>query len=194
MAERLSDKQLAFCREYVIDFDREEAYSRAGYRGAGDTRRVNATRLLKNALIVAEIERLKAVRDQAFAERHAEEMEKSRLRLVPLLNEIHTLAHSNLDHYRIVDGEVTLAPGAPPNAMQAVSSIRKKTKVHLDGTREYEVWITLWDKPGSVKMGCQHFGALTEKKEVTGKDGGPVEQVVVYLPQKGSIPPDGNDD
>ncbi len=92
---------------------------------------------------------------------------------MPLLNEIETLAHSNLEHYVITDeGQVTLAPGAPPDAMKAISSIRKKTRLYPDLSRTYEVWLTIWDKPGAIKMGCQHFGALTEKKEVTGKNGG----------------------
>ena len=75
---------------------------------------------------------------------------------------------------------MTLAPGAPPDAMAAISSIRKKSRHYLDGSRSYEVLLTFWDKPGAVRMGCQHFGALIEKKEITGVNGAAIDVNLSY--------------
>jgi phage terminase small subunit len=56
----LKDKQLAFCREYIVDLNQTQAAIRAGYseKTAGAT----ASRLLKNVKIQDEINRLKEER------------------------------------------------------------------------------------------------------------------------------------
>jgi phage terminase small subunit len=58
--EPLKDKQLAFCREYIVDLNQTQAAIRAGYseKTAGAT----ASRLLKNVKVQEEINHLKAER------------------------------------------------------------------------------------------------------------------------------------
>lgn len=53
--ERLSQKQLAFCREYVKDFNGAQSAKRAGYAGHGDTLAVTASRLLRSDKVKNEI-------------------------------------------------------------------------------------------------------------------------------------------
>ena len=75
-----------------------------------------------------------------------------------VLYEIALLQHSNLAHYRIDDyGDVTLAPNAPPDAMRAVASLKKKI-VHTAMGVSYETEIKLWNKPASLRMGGEHLG------------------------------------
>lgn len=53
MENKLSEKQKAFCREYIIDFNATQAAIRAGYSKRGAS--VTGTRLLANAKIQSEI-------------------------------------------------------------------------------------------------------------------------------------------
>ncbi|NIF20274.1 terminase small subunit [Candidatus Pantoea multigeneris] len=47
----LSEQQLLFVEEYLIDLNRTAAYRRAGYKGEGNTAYVNASRMLRNAKV-----------------------------------------------------------------------------------------------------------------------------------------------
>lgn len=47
----LSEQQLAFVEEYLVDLNRTAAYKRAGYKGEGNTAYVNASRMLRNAKV-----------------------------------------------------------------------------------------------------------------------------------------------
>ncbi|KTR48446.1 terminase small subunit, partial [Pantoea ananatis] len=47
----LSEQQIRFVEEYLIDLNRTAAYKRAGYKGEGNTAYVNASRMLRNAKV-----------------------------------------------------------------------------------------------------------------------------------------------
>ncbi|MDK6738387.1 terminase small subunit, partial [Proteus mirabilis] len=47
----LTEQQIKFVSEYLIDLNRTGAYKRAGYKGEGNTAYVNATRMLRNAKV-----------------------------------------------------------------------------------------------------------------------------------------------
>lgn len=104
------------------------------------------------------------------------------------------LALSSIDHYVITDeGQVTLAEGAPPNAMAAVQSIKRKTRSYYDKVREcevreYDVEIRLWDKPAPLKLMGRHANvkACFDRVEVTGAGGGPIEIAAARLAE---LPP-----
>jgi phage terminase small subunit len=59
---KLTDKQEAFVREYMIDLNASQAYLRAGYNVNEATARANASRLLTKANILTRIEELQAER------------------------------------------------------------------------------------------------------------------------------------
>jgi len=50
-SSRLTEKQKRFCEEYVIDYNGQAAYIRAGYKTSGASARVNASRLLAEVSI-----------------------------------------------------------------------------------------------------------------------------------------------
>jgi hypothetical protein len=92
-----------------------------------------------------------------------------------VLQEMALLSHSSLEHYFIDDeGQVRVAEGAPDGAMRAIQSIKKKTKIKPDGTREYDVELRLWNKPEPLKLMGKHVGIGWDRVEHTGKDGGPI--------------------
>jgi phage terminase small subunit len=56
--ENLNNKQLAFCREYIIDFNAKQAAIRAGYSDNPDSACVQGSLLLSYPKVKAEIKRL----------------------------------------------------------------------------------------------------------------------------------------
>lgn len=168
---RLNPRQAAFVREYLVDLNGTQAAIRAGYSSACAS--VQASKLVADPKIADAIARGKAQRLVAV-----------NIAAADVLSEMDALARSNVNHYVISDeGQVELAPGAPANAMAAIQSIKRRTRVELRGTGEnevvtkyYDVELKLWDKPGSLKLMGKHAGvkAFFDKLEVSGPDGGPI--------------------
>lgn len=76
-----------------------------------------------------------------------------------VLEEIALLVHSDVMHYVIDDhGDVGLRDGAPPHAMRAVASLKKKIIHTRAGGTTYETEIKLWSKPEGLRMGGEHLG------------------------------------
>lgn len=73
----LTDKQLKFVDEYMVDMNATQAYLRAGYRCTEEAARVSASKLLTNPNIVAEI-----------ATRQEKIQEKTELTVEWVLNEL----------------------------------------------------------------------------------------------------------
>ena len=157
--EALKHREQLFVAAYLADprLRAEAAAIAAGYSptGAGS----NGAKMLRKATVVAAV-------DAAVAARA--------LRVVVdadrVLREVDTVSLSDITHYRLTDdGNVTLADGAPPDAMKSISSIRRKTRVETRGTlstTSYDVEFKLWDKPGTLRLSMQHRGMLIERHEV----------------------------
>lgn len=156
---RLKPRFRFFVEEYLVDFNGTQAAIRAGYSAATATS--IGSELLARPDISDAVETAKAVR-----------IARTRYGADKVIAEMSVLAHSDITHYAIDDrGEVTLAPGAPPDAMKAVQSIKKKIRHGKDGEIEYDVELRLWDKPTPLKLMGRHVGLFPDRVEVTGKDG-----------------------
>jgi phage terminase small subunit len=164
----LTPRQVRFVDEYLLDLVAAAAAVRAGYRAKSADRQ--AWRLLRNARVQA-----------AIAERQRQRAERTGVDQVRVLNELELLAFSDLTHYRIDDrGRVTLAPGAPAEAMRALRSIKQRVRVTGKGKHReviQEIELQLWDKVQPLKLAGQHVGLFAERHEHTGKDGKPIETV-----------------
>ena len=130
------------------------AWREAGYTGAAQS----AHRALRNATLCARIAELRELSVKGIA-----------LSVERVVKEASILAMSSVEHYAIdARGNLVLAPGAPPDAMRAVSRVKKRTLLDRDGApRAYEVDFALWDKPGSIKLVGQHLGMFAERHQVT---------------------------
>lgn len=163
----LNPRQRAFVAEYLVDLNGTQAAIRAGYSPA--TAGEIAYEYLGKPRIAEAVERGKAMR-----------LSRVNMTADTVLEEMAALAVSSVEHYAIDDhGNVSLADGAPPNAMAAVKSIKKRVRHAKDGGVTYETELTLWDKPGTLKLMGKHAGvrACLDKVEVTGPNGGPIETV-----------------
>lgn len=174
--EELTPRRQAFVREYLIDLNGTQAAIRAGFsrKTAGKI----AIEYLQIPAIAAAVER-----------GQAERLARCNLRAETILQEMAALALSNIEHYKISDeGEVSVVPGAPRNAMAAVAAVDKTTIEKVDPksgeiTRTYNVKLKLWPKVDPLKMLGKHAGiaAFVDRLEVTGKDGGPIEIAATRL-------------
>lgn len=59
---KLTEKQLMFCKEYIIDLNAKQACIRSGY--SERTAEQQASRLLRNVKVKNEVNRLKAIREK----------------------------------------------------------------------------------------------------------------------------------
>jgi phage terminase small subunit len=172
----LAPRQEAFVREYLLDSNGAAAAIRSGY--SPNAAAAIATRLLNNANVAA-----------AVATGKAQRLSRTTLQGDVIVQELATLALSNVKHYVITDeGEVTLAAGAPPNAFAAIQSIDRTTTEKEDPktgeiTRTYNVKLKLWDKPNPLKLLGKHAGiaSFADRVEITGRNGGPIEIAAVKL-------------
>jgi len=177
-ASLLNARQLRFVEEYVVDLNATQAAIRAGY--SAKTASQSASRLLRHVKVAERI----AARQKALGA--ATELSQERIR-----QELATLGFSSLPHYVIDDnGDVTLAPGAPPSAIRAVSSVKRKRRVipqgeGVDPIVEIETTFRLWDKPAALRLGGQHLGMYKDGIDFT-SGGQPIKNLasvkVVLVP------------
>lgn len=159
----VSRRYAQFVAEYLIDLDAEQAALRTGYLAH------QGEDLLAHPEVARALAKAKAERERAL-----------RVKAENALLEMSYLAFSDVSHYRVSpDGYLELAPGAPSTAMRAVASIKRKVTVKEDreGTTwtYYELEYKLWDKPNAIRLMGRHCGLFSERLELTGKDGAPVE-------------------
>jgi len=145
----LRPKQHRFVEEYLLDFNATQAALRAGY-SAKTARVIGPENLSKPAI--------------QHAIRVALHAQSTRVQLTQegILEELHILSHSDITHYSVnAHGDVILTPGAPPQAMRAVASLKKRI-VPTEHGLAYETEIRLWNKPASVRMAGEHLGTFRD--------------------------------
>ncbi len=167
----LTPLESRFIHEYMLDMDATEAMRRinpglskqqASARGGGLKRRPRVAQQIALRLEARAI-RTEITQDQ-------------------VLTELKTLAFSDITHYQVnAQGQLELAPGAPPDAMRAVRSIKRR----MSKGQLVEVEIKLWDKPGTLKLAGQHTGLFTDKLEVR------IGLIDLLLPKDGPVVGDG---
>lgn len=176
-----------WCLSYLLDYNATAATMRMSPNSNPRTARQRGFVLVHREDVQALIKELEA-----------ELTEQAGIKLHRLLVELHTVAHSSVDHFAIdADGYVMVKEDAPDNAVRAVASIKRRRREiprkDEDPIVEIDTELRLWSKPEALRLGMQHVGALVDKSETTvkTKDGKPlpVEVRVVYE----ELPPLGDD-
>lgn len=167
MADKLSIKEKKFCAEYVIDENGTRAAIAAGY--AEKSAAVAASRLLKKANIQAEIAKL---RDKSLA--------KLEITRDWVLNELKLVASSRGSMFWNPDGspkditdldDVADACIAGYEAVELFDGSQGDQK-HVTGLVKK---VKLNDKLRALEMLGKHLKLFTDKVELTGEDGGPIQ-------------------
>jgi phage terminase small subunit len=151
----LTLKQLAFCREYLVDLNATQAAIRAGY--SPRTAASQGERLLRNVEVEKEI----ALRIQERAQRAEITAER-------VLEELGRLA--------IYDpGMIGKAAISRPEDIEKLPEDLRRAVVGWSWDRAGNFTLKLSDKIRALDLIGQHRGMWKNKIELTGKDGGPVE-------------------
>lgn len=155
-AEPLTDRQQRFCEEYLVDLNATQAAIRTGY--SEKTARQQGERLLSNADIQAQIQKLQAERSN-----------RTQITADRVLAELALIGFSNVNHYSADDaGRIVLLEGAPEEAVRAVSSVKITSRTSSRGETETKTEIKLWDKVSALDKIGRHLGMFKDKVELTG--------------------------
>lgn len=166
----LNARQLRFIDEYIDCANATVAYRKAGYKAKGNSAEVNATRLLKNAQVAAEI-----------AKRRGVLVERRLITADRLAEELSHLAMSDVGEIMdFTQAEPRLLPAnqIPERARRAIQSVKVKRFWEGTGDNAREVEITefrLWPKNDAIEKLAKMLGLdkpdkppMTDEQRIAG--------------------------
>lgn len=162
----LTEKQAAFVREYLIDLNATAAAGRAGY-GTKNANKVGPE-LLTKPFVAAAIQREMGAR-----------AERTLVTADRVIAEFARLAFADMGKFmKIEGGEARVDFQALEGGDTAcISEITQDEYVEGRGEDAREVKktkIKLHDKMGALQALAKHLGLFTDRVELTGRDGGPI--------------------
>lgn len=168
-SKKLTPRQKLFVREYLVDLNATKAAERAGY--SKNTAQSQGSFLLSNPIISA-----------AVAEKTSARLEKLDITADRVLQELALLGFSNMmDYIRVLpngDAKVDLSRLDREKAA-AIGEISVDEVMERNEDGEFErvkkTKFKLADKRGALVDLGKHLKLFTDKCEVTGKDGGPIQ-------------------
>jgi phage terminase small subunit len=170
----LTPRQRRFCEEYVVDLNGAGAARRAGY--AKNSAKVEGVRLLANANVQAEVERLMAARSK-----------RTQITADAVVSELGKLAFSNmLDYITIQDDgsyivDFSMVDRDKGAAMQEVTTETYTEGRGEDATPVKRMKFKMADKRGSLELLGRHLGIFNDKLGLHGVDGKPPARFVLDL-------------
>lgn len=185
MSNELTPKQEAFCQKYIELGNATEAYY-AAYDAQGSkpiTANRKAKELLDNGKIAARVRELQAghqKRHEVTVDRVVKEF--ARLAFLDIrkvfdengnLRPIHELDDDTAAAIAGLEVEVRRVPGESDEDLEGQPHGGALKRQHGTTARLHK--IKLADKKGALDSIARHLGMFTDKTEVTGKDGGPIE-------------------
>lgn len=153
--QALSAKQLAFVREYVLDFNGKQAAIRAGYSDKGAD--VQAVRLLANVSVQLAI--------QEATQKVSEEKKDIKERII---DELQLIAFSRLTDYTAND-ELRSLEDIDRDKIGAIGSIEiNETKGGARGAEwtSTKTKFKLWSKEKALELLMRHLGMLNDKMQL----------------------------
>lgn len=148
----LTDKQIRFCEEYLIDLNATQAAIRAGYsqRTAGSIGDEN----LKKPEIKARIEFLQA-----------ELAERNKVKADDVIQELKALGFWNIKDFVDTGNAIKDLSQLDRNTLKPVTSIKTKT-IYTEQGPEVSVELKLADKRAALVDLGKHLGLFVDKSEV----------------------------
>jgi len=175
VTKKLTEKQEKFIQEYLVDLNATQAAIRAGY--SEKTAYSIGQSTLKKPHIRAAVQRemdRRAKRTEVTADR--------------VLGELAVLGFSEITDFLDIETARVLV-GHDPGTGEPISEIRQlvlvkdtadipKDKIaaisEVRQDKDGSIKFKLHDKKGALDSIAKHLGMFIERKEVTGKDGGPI--------------------
>lgn len=158
----LSAKQLAFCYEYVVDFDRTQAMLRIGHSGKHPANQ--AAQWLQYPEIKSKIQELQL-----------NKMAELNLSSYDVLSELKILITSDIRDFVDDNNAIVSLRSLPASKTRAISKITRTQRFNLYGEEEITTRLEFWDKNSALDKLGKHFGVF----EMDNRQKQPLIQVVV---------------
>jgi phage terminase small subunit len=175
----LTDKQKMFVLEYLVDLNATQAAIRAGY--SKKTARFIATENLSKPYLqeaIQEAQKELAKKSGISPERVLAELAKIGFADIKQYLEYRTaksvVGHDEVNGEPIIDYTQIIDV---IDSSQVDGSVISEVSISKDGTFKFK----LHDKMAALDKIGKHLGMFTDKMELTGKDGGPIETTVTDL-------------
>jgi phage terminase small subunit len=168
----LNEKQKLFCREYIIDFNATRAYNKTYPDCTEESARRAAHLLLTNIDI------------QSFINKEIEDR-KERLNISQdrIIYELIKIAFSDINDYvDVIDGKTYIKDikELDTSILCEINSIQTEIENEKKGYQSIKTntKIKLCDKLKALELLGKHLKLFTDKTELTGRDGEPIEQII----------------
>lgn len=171
MATDLPPKQQRFVDEYLVDLNATQAAIRAGY--SARTAQVQSSDLLSKPMVAEAVARAKAERSARIG-----------LTADHVLEELAAIGFARMPDFAEWGGgdQMSLKPSdeLDDRKAAAIAQVTETEKFVKSLDRGESLWsrersIKLHDKVATLKLLGQHIGMFTEKHEVSGPGGDPIE-------------------
>jgi phage terminase small subunit len=158
MMADLNDKQLAFCREYIVDLNSTQAAIRAGY--SDKTAGAIGSRLLKNVKVEAEIKRLMDQRSER-TNVTADDVVRQLAKIAFL--DMRDIVDWGMEKRERKDGSEYMAEYVRPrNAEEVDGTLIQSVKMGKFG---FEIMIP--DRMRAMEMLAKHLGVYDDRPQTT---------------------------
>jgi phage terminase small subunit len=172
----LTDKQQRFVAEYLIDLNATQAATRAGY--SRKTANEQGARLLAKVSVRYAIEEAMKAREK-----------RTNITQDRVLQELSRIAFFDIRKLYREDGSMKAPHELDDDAAAVLAGIDviEQQTVDVDGEGNVTRSPTLtkkakvFDKGGALTLAMRHLGMLTDKTELTGKDGAPLAPPVLNI-------------
>ena len=158
---KLTPKQKKFCLEYLKDLNATQAAIRAGY--SKRTARATGSDNMTKPAVAAEI-----------ARRQGQRVERTEVTVDMVVNELAKMAFSNMNDYLQLDEEGFSRVNLADLTRDQFAAVQEIITEEGPGgiTR---VKFKLADKKGNLDLLAKHLGMFTDKHEISGPGGGPLD-------------------
>jgi phage terminase small subunit len=164
--KEISDRQKRFCREYLIDYNATQAAIRAGYKE--NSARQHASRMLSNDDIRAFI--------MGLQDRQTRRLEVSADRVIMELSHV---AFSDPADFYDKSGALLDIHLVPEDARKSLAGVEVYEEFMGAGDDRHKIGETKkvkrWDKVRALEILGKHLKLWTERHEVSGPKGGPIQ-------------------
>jgi phage terminase small subunit len=173
--EKLTEKQIRFCQEYIIDLNGTQAAIRAGY-SEDSAQQIASENLLKPVIqeYIQELLDERAARTKATADF--------------VISELYYLISFDPNIVYDENNRLKDIASIPKEARKAIASIEVFEEYQGRGEDRELIGFTkkikFWDKTKVVDTLAKHLKLLTEKHEFTGPEGAPLLPPMVIFKDK----------
>lgn len=164
----LTPKQQRFVAEYLIDLNATAAYIRAGYapRG-GNVAEANSSRLLRNAKVAEAVQAAMKAREN-----------RTHITQDRVLQELARIAFFDIRRLYREDGSMKAPNELDDESAAVLAGVEVMEEFAGSGQERTLIGYTkkakVWDKGSALTLAMRHLGMLTDKAEITGKNGAPL--------------------